>query len=78
MLLTTLIFGRVPPDFFQKMQDIDADYAKDHSWLNESRELLPDIKEHPFKEKVPLWLKPEWYAIALLIFSAWTVFGLFW
>ena len=52
--------------------------GSNHSWLNESRESLPEVKEHPFKEKVPVFLKPEWYAIALLALTSWIIFGLFW
>ncbi len=78
MFLTTLILGKVPADFFQKIQTIPAEDESNHSWLNESRESLPEIKEHPFKEKVPVFLKPEWYAIALLALTSWIIFGLFW
>jgi SSS family solute:Na+ symporter len=48
-------------------------------WLERSREKLPPLREHPFKlQRVPLWLRPEWYAAALLAGTAYVVFVLFW
>ncbi len=47
-------------------------------WLERSREELPPVREHPFPDGVPLLLRPEWFAVALILLTAYVVFGLFW
>ncbi len=47
-------------------------------WLERSREELPPVREHPFPDGVPLLLRAEWFAVALILLTAYVVFGLFW
>ena len=47
-------------------------------WLARSRKDLTDSLERPDKAVAPTWAKPEWFAAALILFTGWLVFGLFW
>ena len=47
-------------------------------WLAQSRELLPECREHPFQSTVPRWADPRVYAVLLTAVCFYVVFGLFW
>jgi len=68
--LTTLLLGRQSQDQLAK--------TKDSGWLLRSREELPALREHPFAERVPVWLNPIPWATLCLAGSAWLVFVTFW
>ncbi len=70
MIATTCVFGAEPAGAESKF--------KEAGWLEQSRGELPPLREHPFRKSVPLWLNPIWYAVALMAFSCYVVFGLFW
>lgn len=70
MVVTTLILGSASSELPLRRQE--------HGWLATSRAQLADFREHPFHNGVPLWLQPQWFAIAMITFAGWTVFGLFW
>ncbi len=70
MGLTTLVLGRAPLDVIVRQQE--------SGWLASSRAQLSEFRDHPFEGDVPLWLQPRWYALGLLVISAWAVFGFFW
>lgn len=71
LALATLILGLEKPD--DKLS-----HFHETGWLERSREELPPLREHPFEGRVPLWLRPGWYALALLAATAYVVFVLFW
>ena len=56
----------------------DAKNFQESGWLERSRQELPPLRAHPFADRVPLWLRPEIYAAALLVCTCYVVFGLFW
>ncbi len=68
--ITTLLLG-------WQSQDQLAE-TKDSGWLLRSREELPTIREHPFAERVPVWLNPVPWAALCLAGSAYVVFIAFW
>ena len=70
MALATLFFGR-------DSRRIDH-FSDDHGWLERSSEELPLQRAHPFAERVPLLLRPELLALALLLVTGYAVFGWFW
>jgi SSS family solute:Na+ symporter len=70
LAVTTLVLGLDPPE--------KTVTFKETGWLQHSREELPKLREHPFSCGVPFLLRPEWYAIALLIATAYVVFVVFW
>lgn len=47
-------------------------------WLARSSESLPQLKEHPFSKKVPMWANPTMYAFLLMAVSCYVVFVMFW
>jgi SSS family solute:Na+ symporter len=52
---------------------------KETGWLQRSREKLPALRDHPFPGKrAPALLRPEWYAVALMIATSYVVLVLFW
>jgi hypothetical protein len=48
------------------------------SWLTSSTEKLPTIREHPFQDRISLWLQPRWFALLLIAFNVWLVMVCFW
>lgn len=70
MALATLVLGRQADD--------DELRLTETGWLARSREELPELREHPFRGKLPPWLNPIGYAWLLLIATGYVVFGLFW
>ena len=68
--LSTWYFGLEPRNKLQ--------LRKDSGWLQRSREELPPAREHPFRNQVPLWLQPAWWAALSLVGSAYVVFVVFW
>jgi len=73
MFLTTSFLGRAESNLIQAPET-----PGEASWLDRSREELPDIKEHPFENRIPLWLQPRWFAIGLIVLTLWLIFGCFW
>ncbi len=47
-------------------------------WLASSREQLTETLERPNAAVAPAWANPEWFAAALILFTGWLVFGMFW
>ena len=70
MAVATMILGKCP-----KKQLSEGDTS---GWLARSREELPEMLERPDERAAPRWAKPEWFAAALILFTAYLVFGLFW
>lgn len=76
MLAATLKWGWLKPEQQLELQTPSA--PEKHDWLSESRQELQTVKESPFNKPVPQYLNPNWYAILLIVFSCWIIFGLFW
>ncbi len=76
MLAATLKWGWLKPEQQLELQTPAA--PEKHDWLSESRQELLAVKESPFYKPVPQYLNPNWYAILLIAFSCWIIFGLFW
>jgi solute:Na+ symporter, SSS family len=70
--------GEVPRADCAAGRDNLKDLSEDGGWLARSRESLPQICEHPFANRVPVWADPRIYAFVLLVVSVYVVFGLFW
>ena len=70
MAVATLVLGR---------HAADAEPEPDsEGWLQRSRTELPPMKEHPFRDRVPGLLRPEWIAGALLAAGTYIIFVLLW
>lgn len=59
-------------------EPVQSDAPVKHDWLSESRKELTAFKESPFEKPTPQYLNPNWYALALIAFSIWLIFGFFW
>ena len=55
-----------------------ASIPEPDGWLLRSREQIGKIREHPFREKIPVLLSPGWIAVVLLLLTSYLVFGVFW
>lgn len=71
--VATLVWGRNRPD---SMGDAPAEAAK--GWLERSSESLPPLREHPFPERIPLWLRPEIIAALLVAGTSIGLYAWFW
>lgn len=76
MLLATLKWGWLKREEQQELQTPTP--PEKQNWLSESRQELLTFKESPFYTPVPQYLNPNWYALLLIAFSCWIIFGLFW
>lgn len=76
MLLATLKWGWLKREEQQELQTPTP--PEKQNWLSESRQELLMFKESPFYTPVPQYLNPNWYALLLIAFSCWIIFGLFW
>ncbi len=70
MLTATIFCGPEP--------STDWQLFRESGWLERSRESLPLLREHPFQGRIPTWLNTNYWAMGLLLVSAWVVFGLLW
>lgn len=70
MAVATMVLGKCPEKQLSK--------GDSSGWLAKSREELPELLERPDERFAPRWAKPEWFAAALVLFTAYLVFGLFW
>jgi SSS family solute:Na+ symporter len=68
--ITTILLGR------QSKNELAE--TKDTGWLLRSREELPTLREHPFVDRVPIWLNPTPWAVLCLAGSLYVVFVTFW
>ncbi|HRX77478.1 MAG: sodium/solute symporter [Planctomycetaceae bacterium] len=68
--ITTILLGR------QSKSELAE--TKDTGWLLRSREELPTLREHPFVDRVPIWLNPTPWAVLCLAGSLYVVFVTFW
>jgi len=79
MFLVTAFLGRAAKsDLLQNPSSSAVARNNQCSWLTSSAEQLQTIREHPFKEKIPLWLQPCWFALLLVTINAWLVLVYFW
>ena len=79
MLLTTVIHGLAPKDIFlQKSISTAVDHPSTTNWLTTSTEQLPTLRQHPFKNNIPLLCQPRWYALLLIATTTWLIMVYFW
>jgi len=77
MLLATAYWGRAPRDIVMQVVSQESK-AAEGGWLASSSEKLPTVREHPFEDKVPVYLQPRWFALLLILFNLWLVLVCFW
>ncbi len=78
MLLATAYWGRAPRSLVLQPASSVTDKTGEVGWLTSSSRELPAIKEHPFQDKVPVYLQPRWFALLLIPFNLWLVLVCFW
>ncbi len=76
MFVATLKWGWLAAD--DLVDQAESNVSDKASWLSKSSQELRDIKDSSSSIPMPEYLNPNWYAILLLAFSSWIIFGLFW
>ena len=72
-IIATFIWGKYRPGEAES-----ATERADAGWLERSRESLPPLREHPFKERIPVFLRPGLLATILVAATAVIFFTWFW
>jgi len=78
MFLATVYWGRAPQHLVLQPAFSATEKTGEATWLTRSSGELPAIKEHPFKDKIPVYLQPRWFALLLILFNLWLVLVCFW